>query len=103
MSSSLVIPEEPEDFTREQLREAQAVTGELLWLSIRSRPDLSYVTGLMGRMSTKNVGFVCQVGQEAMEYIYGTLDVGLVYGPLVPNFGPEDCLPFARSMTRVEV
>ena len=40
MSSSLVIPEEPEDFTREQLREAQAVTGELLWLSIRSRPDL---------------------------------------------------------------
>ena len=103
MSSSLVIPEEPEDFTREQLREAQAVTGELLWLSIRSRPDLSYVTGLMGRMSTKNPVFVCQVGQEAMEYIYGTLDVGLVYGPLVPDFGPEDCLPFARSMTRVEV
>ena len=57
----------------------------------------------MGRMSTKNPAFVCQVGQEAMEYIYGTLDVGLVYGPLVPNFGPEDCLPFARSMTRVEV
>ena len=103
MSSSSVIPEEPEDFTREQLREAQAVTGELLWLSIRSRPDLSYVTGLMGRMSTKNPVFVCQVGQEAMEYIYGTLDVGLVYGPLVPDFGPEGCLPFARSMTRVEV
>ena len=62
-----MIPEEPEDITREQLREAQAVTGELLWLSIRSRPDLSY--GLIGRMSTKNPTFVYQVGQEATSSI----------------------------------
>ena len=28
---------------REEVRKAQALTGELLWLSVRTRPDLSYV------------------------------------------------------------
>lgn len=35
--------EEPEtEVTLEQVRKAQALVGELLWVSVRSRPDLAF-------------------------------------------------------------
>ena len=48
------IPEEIEDdATAQEVKAAQGLTGELLWLAIRSRPDLSYAVSVMGRQSTK--------------------------------------------------
>ena len=38
-----IIFEEKEEYLAETLREAQQITGELLWVQTRTRPDLSYV------------------------------------------------------------
>ena len=57
----------------------------------------------MGRLCTKCPEYVLELGREAMEYVFGTMDVGLVYGECdETSHGPDDCLPFARSMTRIE-
>ena len=37
------------DVTTADIRAAQAITGELLWLSVRSRPDIAYAVSVMGR------------------------------------------------------
>ena len=36
-------PNDPSPITAEKVREAQAITGALLWVSTRTRPDLAYV------------------------------------------------------------
>ena len=98
------MPEEPEVYSKEELRIAQGLTGELLWLSIRTRPDIAYVTSLMGRLATKNPRFTAKLGREVLEYLAATKEVGLKYGPVESgDFGPEGCLAFARNMKRVEV
>ena len=44
---------EEEAHTVHDLRQAQALVGEVLWLSTRSRPDISYAVGTLGRMLHK--------------------------------------------------
>ena len=42
--------EDEEEKDEESIKQAQTLCGELLWLAGRTRPDLSYGTGLMNRM-----------------------------------------------------
>ena len=57
----------------------------------------------MGRHSTKKPGFVCQLGKEVVEYINGSTGTALEYGRCDPtDRGPDDGLPFPRSMRRLE-
>ena len=46
-------PETPTEIDIPAVREAQKVTGELLWIATRSRPDLSYPVGKLAQYSTK--------------------------------------------------
>ena len=98
------IPEEKDsELDPKLVRQAQAITGEILWLALRTRPDLAFVVGVMGRHSTKNPGFVCQLGKEVVEYINGSTGTALEYGRCDPtDRGPDDGLPFPRSMRRLE-
>ena len=103
-ASNTPVPEEPEEYSKEELKVAQGLTGELLWLAIRTRPDIAFVTSLMGRLATKNPRFTAKLGREVLEYLAGTKEVSLRYGPVEKgDFGPEACLAFARDMRRVEV
>ena len=43
-----------------------------------------------------------EVGKEVIQYVYGTADLCLVYGPCDPCDGVGDVVAFSRSMTRVE-
>eukprot|EP00434_Breviolum_minutum_P014564 symbB.v1.2.012841.t1/scaffold887.1/size155094/8 len=63
------------------LREAQTITGELMWLSGRSRPDISYVVGLMSRLLHRRPGYVCSIGRHVLKYLNGTKSFGLEYLP----------------------
>jgi len=48
-----VLDEEPEgEVSIQDVRGAQGIVGELLWLSCRTRPDLSFGVSWMGRMVT---------------------------------------------------
>ena len=89
-------PEEPEVATAEDVRAAQALTGELLWLSIRSRPDISYGVGMMGRNALKNPRWSMNLGVQLLEFLKGTPTVGLVYGPCDSSHGEADQLSIPR-------
>ena len=69
-----------EEKTADQVRQAQQVVGELLWLAVRTRPDISYIVSWMGRHVAKAPQAVCLVADHVIGYLQGTLDYALVYG-----------------------
>ena len=92
------IPENPQ-MTPEAIRAAQGLVGELLRLSVRTRPDVSFGVQHVTRCSQE----VVKVGMEMMAYLYGTKELGLMYGGCKGDRGPDGGLPFARSMRRLEM
>ena len=99
-----VLDEEPEDEVRIQdVRAAQGIVGELLWLSCRTRPDFSYGVSWMGRMVTKAPRRVCQYGEHMLGYLKTTVSMALHYGSCEPGQRGESELAFPRSMLRLEV
>ena len=96
--------DENEDYTAETLRAAQQITGELLWVQTRTRPDLSYVVGAMSRWLHKRPGYVAQLGHHAMKYLAGTSHYGLCYGVCsVDDWDPEEGLQTPPSFEQVDV
>ncbi|OLQ09932.1 Copia protein [Symbiodinium microadriaticum] len=67
--------------TSEQLRRAQALTGELLWLSGKSRPDLLHTVATMSALCLKDAELVEKIGLRALGYLKNTIDVELYYKP----------------------
>ena len=84
-SPTLKLPEEPEELPvvkTEDIRLAQAVTGELQWLANNTRPDIAVFVSRMASLTTKNPRWVVEAGQAALAYLAATKDQGLVYGKL---------------------
>ena len=79
------LPEE-ETFTQDDLRKAQKITGELLWLAQRTRVDIAYIVALMGSWCTKSPRFVLKIGIRVLEYVGHTADLRL---SLIPLEGSE--------------
>ena len=75
--SKWVEPEAPVAVTAAEVKEAQAVTGALLWLSTRTRPDLSYVVSRCGQQATKCPSLSIALGRQALAYLMTTLDMGI--------------------------
>ena len=68
----LEVPVEPEEnLVVEEIRKAQGVTGELLWLAVRSRPDIAFAVSLMGRHLSKNPRWVVKVGRCVFGILLG--------------------------------
>ena len=55
----------------QQIKQAQAMAGALLWLSTRTRPDLSVGVATVCRMATRNPARAIEVGTVLMEYVKG--------------------------------
>ena len=58
--------------TEETVRVAQRQTGEILWLSQRTRPDLAYTACLLASLSTKASERAIRVAERALAYIQRT-------------------------------
>ena len=73
-----------------QVREAQAITGAVLWAVTRTRPDLMFVAARMSQYSTKSPVAVKAWGMHALRYVASTLTLGLEYkespGPMLGEF-----------------
>ena len=91
-----------DDIRSEELKAAQGLTGELLWLAVRSRPDISFAVSLMSRYLSKNPRWVVKVGTAVLEYLASCPTKGLVYGPCEKNRGPEGTLPIVRHVELIE-
>ncbi|CAE6952631.1 Papst2 [Symbiodinium sp. CCMP2592] len=54
------------------IAQAQRVTGELLWISQKTRPDLSYGCSLLSSITLKAPYRAVEVGMKMIRYLYGT-------------------------------
>ena len=84
-SSTLKLPEETEVTTgpvAEEVRLAQAITGELQWLASKTRPDIAVYVSKMASLTTRNPKWVVEAGRGALAYLAATREHGITYGPL---------------------
>eukprot|EP00439_Symbiodinium_sp_Y106_P033715 s4969_g4.t1 len=73
------------------VKEAQGITGALLWVSTRSRPDVAYAVSRMGQQATKVPELSIAIGRQVLQYLNSTLNYGIEYlyeaGPYFSNHG----------------
>ena len=80
----------PEEFEEEEavslpkVKEAQKITGELLWLSGKTRPDLSWAVMKMAQNAVKKPRWTVELGKAVLAYMRSTLDFGLHYTSQAP-------------------
>ena len=87
-----------------KLKEAQGLIGELLWLAVRSRPDLSFTVSMMGQQALKRPSWVVDVGRDALMYVAGTPELCLRYDRCqAGDRGGDQALAFSRAMSAIEV
>ena len=90
-----VLDETPEESVDPKtLRAAQALLGELLWVSVRTRPDLCFGVAWMGRMVSKCPARVLAYGQHMLCYLKKFPDLSLRYGAWRGGFGMDEELAF---------
>ncbi len=96
--------EEKEEFSMADLRKAQSIVGELLWLSTKSRPDIAYGVGAIGRMVHQRPNYAYEMGVHILKYLFGTLEHGLIYRKCPQgDLGGTDQLQLPRSTSRIEL
>ena len=71
------LPDQPEKSEEAEVRRAQQLTGEALWVAQRTRPDLSYTTSIMASMCTRNPSQVVAIGGKVLGYLQRTMFFGL--------------------------
>ena len=90
------------DVTTPDIRAAQAVTGELLWLSVRRRPDIAYAVSVMGRNVTKRPKWVQQIGKHVLGFLCNTPETCLLYRPCSKDHGAHGTLQVPRHDMLIE-
>ena len=102
----LPTPEEEAEMVKSEdtnlVRQAQASTGALLWLSTRTRPELSVGVATMSRLCTKDPAKTLEIGKRLMEYLRRPTK-GLVYrADIGPENGIRNQLSSPRCIRTVE-
>jgi len=59
------------------VRDAQGVVGELIWLSCRSRIDISFAVVQASTWMTRDPGYSILLAKHILRYLRGTVDYGL--------------------------
>ena len=75
-----ITPTETEDPDIHLTRKCQALCGELLWLSIRTRPELCYAVSLMAQRMAKWPREAWERGLQMLKYLRRHPGVALTYG-----------------------
>ena len=71
-----------------EVKMAQSLTGEaLLWLVVRSRPDLAFAVTRMSQLSTKRPRDAIFIGQSVLKFLKQTPNDGLLFGPAAGTLG----------------
>ena len=84
------VPDEKEEanVSVESIRRAQTITGDLLWLAGRSRPDIACGVMKMSQRAVKSPEWTVCLGNNILEYLHSTRNHGLCYGStVVPDEG----------------
>ena len=70
----LKISDEPDerDPSKEDIKQAQILTGELGWVTSRTRPDIAFSVSIMSRMIHKRPKWVRETGMQVLKYLHGS-------------------------------
>ena len=86
--------------TPEAITESQRITGELMWLAQRSRPDIAFTCSLMASITLKAPERSLVIGAKTLRYLQGTKE----YRMMISNDGTNLVLypdaAFAPSSSR---
>ena len=77
--ASFTATEEEASRCEAEVRSAQQVAGELLWISQRSRPDISFVCSLIGSLSTRAPRRAVEIGAKTLAFLQRTAGRRLIY------------------------
>ena len=94
--------EEEETLSIPLLRRAQKLVGELLWLSGKTRLDVSYTVSKLGQYCSKCPSSVYRDGLRTLAYLARTSHLQLRYGSFDEPWGGQEPLRYARSRCTVE-
>ena len=105
------VKEEPiqREYETCELRQAQSICGELLWLSQRTRPDIAHTVSLLAAWTTKDPALVFKMGLRVLQYLHGTLEHRLVLeaepgAPMLECFTDASFAPYgSRSYSGVAI
>ena len=70
-------PGPEEGVTKEAIREAQRIVGELLWLATRTRPEIAFATSRCSQLVLTSPRWVIEMGETVWHYLKATADEGL--------------------------
>ncbi|CAE7247999.1 unnamed protein product, partial [Symbiodinium microadriaticum] len=70
-----------QEYEKEQLKEAQSRTGELSWLSQRTRPDICYTVNIMSALATRDPAKANLIGSKCLNYLNATKEWKIHYKP----------------------
>ncbi|CAE7826010.1 RE1, partial [Symbiodinium sp. CCMP2456] len=88
----------------EEVREAQGITGALLWISTRTRPDLAYLVSRCGQQATKAPQWSISYGRQALAYLKGTQEFGIeVPFDVGKTFSDHGLLAIPRTDSAIEL
>ena len=87
VSTFVRVPEEKEEGVPDltTVKEAQKITGELLWLASKTRPDISWAVMKMSQWAVKRPAWTLELGAAVLAYVRSSMDHGLLYPPEVPR------------------
>ena len=71
--------DDPEQKTPLNVKEAQRVVGELVWITARTRPDLAFVISKLASMITEAPIQVVQLAKTVWQYLAATVHQGLIF------------------------
>ena len=74
---ALKLEEEAKEKSVEAVKQAQRVTGELMWLLTRTRPDIMFVVSRMSQSVLKNPEEVYQTAKQVWKYLRKTKAQGI--------------------------
>ncbi|CAE7253940.1 unnamed protein product [Symbiodinium microadriaticum] len=94
--------EEEETLSIPILRRVQKLVGELLWLSGKTRLDISYTVCKLGQYCCKFPSSVYKDGLKTLAYLARTSHLQLRYGSFDEPLRGQELLRYARSRCTVE-
>ena len=86
--------------SEEEIRLAQQVAGELLWISQRTRPDIAFACSLIGSLATRAPRRAVDIGYKVLAFLQRTKDRRLVYEGSIPILGAFVDASFAPDSNR---
>ncbi|CAE7226193.1 unnamed protein product [Symbiodinium sp. CCMP2592] len=72
-------PEAVENIDSSVLRKCQRLIGEILWVSVRTRPDVSFSISKLAQWMNRDPSRTYQLGLHVLAYLVDSANVGLVY------------------------